>query len=120
MLIQTFLSLGFFIALLAFALVTGYMVICGSHGAPMLFPVASLFSFMLAAVFFIGIYFGWGGGDPTTVLDTVCAYAGTIFCGLPAFAILSAIYHRDGGHTVFCAVIVVLCVLCATGVLIIR
>lgn len=116
MLIQTFLSLGFFIALLAFALVTGYMVICGSHGAPMLFPVASLFSFMLAAVFFIGIYFGWGGGDPAIMLDTICTYATVVFCGLPAFAIISALYHRDGGHAVFCAVVVVLCLLCAAGV----
>lgn len=110
------LSIGFMIALLAFALVTGYMVVFGCHGAPMLFPVASLFSFVLAAVFFVGIYFGWGEGDPAIVLDPICTYATAVFCGLPAFAIISALYHRDGGHAVFCAVVVALCLLCAAGV----
>ena len=110
------LSIGFMVAMLAFALVTGYMVVFGCHGAPMLFPVASLFSFVLAAVLFVGIYFGWGGGDPAIMLDTICTYATAVFCVLPAFAIISALYHRNGGHAVFCGFVIFVCLLCAAVV----
>lgn len=116
-----FLASCFFIAMLAFALFTGYMVCFGANGVPMLFAVAAPFAFILAAVLYVGVFFlGWGGGVSVDLLASIRTFAFTILCGIPAFALFSAVYHKDGGHSAFCGFVIFVCLLCAAVVWFVR